>query len=88
MPPPIGGTQFREAEPYDMGYRPMSMSMRGNEFGSHAPNSFSGFGSSNSQSQSIALFSYGSDSTNSLYVDGVPNDTNEREVSRTSIRLS
>ena len=31
---------------------------------------------------SIALFNVPSDGTNSLYVDGVPNDTSEREVSR------
>ena len=37
------------------------------------------------QSQtSIALFHIPSDATNSLYVDGVPNDTTEREVSRNS----
>lgn len=35
------------------------------------------------QSSSIALFHIPSDATNSLYVDGVPNDTNDREVSRT-----
>ena len=56
----------------------MMMPMRGSEFGSHS--GFSGF-NSGSQSQSIALFSISSDATNSLYVDGVPNDTNEREVS-------
>ena len=81
MPPPLGCTSFREAESYDPSYRPMMMPMRGSEFGSHPP-SFSGF-NSGSQSQSIALFTYSSDATNSLYVDGVPNDTNEREVSRT-----
>ena len=32
---------------------------------------------------SIALFNIPSDSTNSLYVDGIPNDASEREVSRT-----
>ena len=31
---------------------------------------------------SIALFHIPSDATNSLYVDGVPNDASEREVSR------
>lgn len=83
MPPPLGCTSFREAEPYEPSYRPqMMMPMRGSEFGSHS--GFSGF-NSGSQSQSIALFSISSDATNSLYVDGVPNDTNEREVSRTSI---
>ena len=35
------------------------------------------------QTSSIALFHVPSDATNSLYIDGVPNDTNEREVSRT-----
>lgn len=34
---------------------------------------------------SVALFHIPSDSTNSLYVDGVPNDTSEREVSRTCL---
>jgi hypothetical protein len=44
------------------------------------PNSFSNY--PNMSSSSIALFQLNSESTNSLYVDGVPNDTNEREVSR------
>lgn len=35
-----------------------------------------------SNSTSIALFHIPPDGTNSLYVDGVPNDTSEREVSR------
>ena len=35
------------------------------------------------QSTSIALFHIPSDATNSLYVDGIPNDASEREVSRT-----
>ena len=35
-----------------------------------------------SQSQSIALFHIPNDATNSLYVDGIPNDAFEREVSR------
>ena len=34
------------------------------------------------QNSSLALFHVPSDATNSLYVDGVPNDTSEREVSR------
>lgn len=34
---------------------------------------------------SIALFNIPSDGTNSLYIDGVPNDTSEREVSRNCI---
>jgi hypothetical protein len=34
-------------------------------------------------SHSLALFHIPSDGTNSLYVDGVPSDTSEREVSRT-----
>ena len=34
------------------------------------------------QNQSIALFQVPTDATNSLYVDGVPSDTTEREVSR------
>jgi hypothetical protein len=38
------------------------------------PNSFSNY--PNMSSNSIALFQLNSDSTNSLYVDGVPNDTN------------
>lgn len=80
MAPSLGCTPFREAEPYDPTYRPMMMPMRGSEFGSHS--GFSGFNSSSPQSQSIALFSITGDATNSLYVDGVPNDTNEREVSR------
>lgn len=33
-------------------------------------------------STSVALFTIPSDGTNSLYVDGIPNDTTEREVSR------
>ena len=37
------------------------------------------------QNSSIALFHVPNDATNSLYVDGVPNDTNEREVSRTCL---
>jgi hypothetical protein len=57
----------------------MMMPIRGGEFGGHS--SFSSF---NSQS-SIALFTYSSDATNSLYIDGVPNDTNEREVSRSVV---
>ena len=36
-----------------------------------------------SSSNSVAIFNVPSDGTNSLYIDGVPNDTNEREVSRT-----
>jgi hypothetical protein len=36
----------------------------------------------NQQITSIALFHIPSDATNSLYVDGVPNDTSKREVSR------
>jgi len=32
---------------------------------------------------SVALFNIPADSTNSLYVDGIPNDASEREVSRT-----
>ena len=36
---------------------------------------------------SIALFHIPSDGTNSLYIDGVPNDTTEREVSRNSFCL-
>ena len=35
-------------------------------------------------STSIALFHIPNDATNSLYVDGIPNDASEREVSRTS----
>jgi hypothetical protein len=35
------------------------------------------------QNTSIALFHIPQDATNSLYVDGVPNDAAEREVSRT-----
>lgn len=31
---------------------------------------------------SIALFHIPSDATNSLYIDGIPNDASEREVSR------
>lgn len=38
---------------------------------------------SNQGSSNIALFHIPNDATNSLYVDGVPNDTHEREVSRT-----
>lgn len=45
-----------------------------------------GFGSHSmyppGQNQSIALFHIPNDATNSLYVDGVPNDASEREVSR------
>ena len=33
-------------------------------------------------SGSLALFNIPSDASNSLYVDGIPNDTHEREVSR------
>lgn len=40
---------------------------------------------SQSGTQSVALFSIPSDGTNSLYIDGVPNDTTEREVSRKCI---
>lgn len=39
----------------------------------------------NSSSNSIALFHIPTDGTNSLYIDGVPNDTTEREVSRTTL---
>ena len=35
------------------------------------------------QNTSIALFHIPQDATNSLYVDGIPNDASEREVSRT-----
>lgn len=35
------------------------------------------------QSTSIALFHIPNDATNSLYIDGIPNDASEREVSRT-----
>jgi len=35
------------------------------------------------QNTSIALFHIPLDATNSLYVDGIPNDASEREVSRT-----
>lgn len=34
------------------------------------------------QNTSIALFHIPNDATNSLYVDGIPNDATEREVSR------
>jgi hypothetical protein len=34
------------------------------------------------QNTSIALFHIPQDATNSLYVDGIPNDASEREVSR------
>ncbi len=34
------------------------------------------------QNTSIALFHIPNDATNSLYVDGIPNDASEREVSR------
>jgi hypothetical protein len=34
---------------------------------------------------SIALFHIPSDAKNSIYVDGVPNDTTEREVSRNNL---
>ena len=44
--------------------------------------------SSQNTSSSVALFHIPSDGTNSLYVDGVPNDTTEREVSRKSIFLN
>jgi hypothetical protein len=36
------------------------------------------------QNTSIALFHIPQDATNSLYVDGIPNDASEREVSRTT----
>ena len=35
------------------------------------------------QSTSIAMFHIPTDATNSLYIDGIPNDASEREVSRT-----
>jgi hypothetical protein len=34
------------------------------------------------QNTSIALFHIPNDATNSLYIDGIPNDASEREVSR------
>lgn len=37
-----------------------------------------------SQTTSIALFHIPNDATNSLYVDGIPNDASEREVSRSA----
>jgi len=40
---------------------------------------------SNPQTTSIALFHIPSDATNSLYIDGIPNDATEREVSRKSL---
>ncbi len=40
-----------------------------------------------SQSTSIALFHIPQDATNSLYVDGIPNDASEREVSRKPLSI-
>ncbi len=55
--------------PYEMGgYNPQ-------QFGNHPVYP-------SQQTTSIALFHIPNDATNSLYVDGVPNDTSEREVSR------
>lgn len=42
------------------------------------------FQSNPPQTTSIALFHIPSDATNSLYIDGIPNDATEREVSRKS----
>lgn len=75
-PPSMGGTFAAESEPYDQNYRGMMMPVRAPEYPPH-----SGF-PSYAQQSSIALFNIGNDATNSLYVDGVPNDTHEREVSR------
>lgn len=64
------------SEQYDPNYRPMMPPppmMRGSEYAHHPS-----FGGYNNSQQSMALFSLGQDATNSLYVDGVPNDTNER----------
>lgn len=60
------------SESYDPNYRPMMPppSIRGSDYPYHPP--YGGY--TNSQS-SIALFNLGQDATNSLYVDGVPNDT-------------
>ena len=38
--------------------------------------------SKHSSPTSIALFHIPSDAKNSIYVDGIPNDTSEREVNR------
>jgi hypothetical protein len=52
----------------------------------YPPQQFSSTGvfptSSSNPGTSIALFHIPKDATNSLYVDGVPNDASEREVSR------
>jgi len=52
----------------------------------YPPQQFSSTGvfptSSSNPGTSIALFHIPKDATNSLYVDGIPNDASEREVSR------
>ena len=59
--------------------RPPEMMMPGSSY--YSTGGYPPFGS-NVSTSSIALFHLPNDATNSLYVDGVPNDTNEREVSR------
>lgn len=66
-----------------MGSRPSYDSIP-NGYGNQVPPPF---GSHNmfqqpQQSTSVALFHIPNDATNSLYVDGIPNDASEREVSR------
>ena len=59
------------------GIRPSEMLPPNSSFYSQTPGYT--FGSNNTpSSSSISLFHLPSDATNSLYVDGVPNDTTER----------
>lgn len=57
-------------------YDPMPTGYTPNQFPSHS------IYPPPQQNTSIALFHIPNDATNSLYVDGVPNDASEREVSR------
>jgi hypothetical protein len=61
-------------------YDPLNTPFNSQQFGSHSmypPQ----------QNTSIALFHIPNDATNSLYVDGVPSDASEREVSRTPVLI-
>ena len=55
-------------------------------FNQYPPNQV--YSGQNLSSNSVALFHVPADATNSLYVDGVPNDTSEREVSRKFMHLN
>ena len=55
-------------------------------FSQYPPNQV--YSGQSTSSSTVALFHVPTDATNSLYVDGVPTDTSEREVSRKIMNLS